>query len=235
MQPEQMRAARAVLNWSLDQLSQASGVHRNTLSNFETRRYAGEPDKLAVVQRTLEGAGVIFIGENGEAAGARLRRFRVGDLVRFRAQTRVRFGFNIKADAIGTVVDVEPHPPQTGPTYRVWVKFADVLVPGVFRFEYELVRASDTLFLRDYAERSGRAMLPKSCFVVHPELDGPPQIETDLAKLPQALGSQIIIPAADPDLRRKVDARGFFPREQTPALILMWRNFADGVLVSPSP
>jgi transcriptional regulator with XRE-family HTH domain len=142
MQPEQMRAARAALNWSLERLAEASGVHRNTISNFETRKYDGEPDKLAAVKRTLESAGVIFIEENGEAAGIRLRRFQVGDRVRFRPQTRVRFSFNIDADEVGTVVGVEPHPPATGPTYRMDVEFDHVRVPGVFRFEYELVMAA---------------------------------------------------------------------------------------------
>jgi hypothetical protein len=90
---------------------------------FETRKYDGEPEKLAAVRRTLESAGLIFIEENGEAAGVRLRRFQVGDRVRFRPQTNVRFSYNIAADEVGTVVEVEPHPPQTGPTYRIMVKF----------------------------------------------------------------------------------------------------------------
>jgi transcriptional regulator with XRE-family HTH domain len=141
MQPEQMRAARAALNWSLDDLAAASGVHRNTLSNFETRKYGGEPEKLATVKHTLEAAGAIFIEENGEA-GVRLRRFQVGDLVRFRPQTNVRFSYNIAADEIGTVVEVEPHPPRTGPTYMIMVKFPsrEQALPYVFRFEYELVQ-----------------------------------------------------------------------------------------------
>lgn len=144
MQPEQMRAARAALNWSLDDLAAASGVHRNTLSNFETRKYDGEPEKLAAVKRTLESAGLIFIEENGQAAGVRLRRFRVGDRVRFRPQTNVRFNFNIPADEVGTVVEVEPHPPRTGPTYMMMVKFPshEEALPYVFRFEYELVEAA---------------------------------------------------------------------------------------------
>jgi transcriptional regulator with XRE-family HTH domain len=146
MQPEQMRAARAALNWSLDDLATASGVHRNTLSNFETRKYDGEPQKLATVQQTLEAAGVIFIEENGQAAGIRLRRFQVGDLVRFRPETRVRFNYNIPAHEVGTVVEVEPHPPQTGPTYRMMVKFPSYehALPYVFRFEYQLVQAAFT-------------------------------------------------------------------------------------------
>jgi transcriptional regulator with XRE-family HTH domain len=146
MQPEQMRAARAALNWSLDDLATASGVHRNTLSNFETRKYDGEPEKLAMVKRTLESAGVIFIEENGEAAGVRLRRFQLGDLVRFRPQTRVRFNYNIAADEVGTVVEVEPHPPLMGPTYMISVKFpsCERPLPRVFRFEYELVQTALT-------------------------------------------------------------------------------------------
>ena len=141
MQPEQMRAARAALNWSLERLAEASGVHRNTLSNFETRRYKGDPEKLAAVRATLEAAGVTFADEDGGAAGASLRRFQRGDLVRFRSQTRVRFDFNIGADDIGEVVDVEPYPSATGPTYKMQVKFERALVPYIFRYEYELARA----------------------------------------------------------------------------------------------
>jgi transcriptional regulator with XRE-family HTH domain len=142
MQPEQMRAARAELNWSLERLAEVSGVHRNTLSNFETRKYDGEPEKLAAVRRALEAAGVIFIEENGQAAGVRLRRFHVGDLVRFRAETRVRLSYDIAADEVGTVVGVEPHPPRTGPTYQIEVQFPRARVPHCFRFEYELVHAA---------------------------------------------------------------------------------------------
>jgi transcriptional regulator with XRE-family HTH domain len=139
-----MRAARAALNWSLDDLAAASGVHRNTLSNFETRKYDGEPSKLAKAKNVLESAGVIFIEEDGEAAGIRLRRFQVGDLVRFRPQTNVRYSYNIATDEIGTVVEVEPHPPRTGPTYMMMVKFPSQVLPlpYVFRFEYELVKAA---------------------------------------------------------------------------------------------
>lgn len=80
---------------------------------FETRKYVGEPEKLAAVKRALEDAGVIFIDENGDAAGARLRRFRVGDLVRFRPQTRVRFDYGVEADEV-TGHAIEPIP--LGPT-----------------------------------------------------------------------------------------------------------------------
>jgi transcriptional regulator with XRE-family HTH domain len=142
MTPEQLRTARAALNWSLDDLAKAAGVHRNTISNFETIKYAGDPEKLAAIQQALESAGVIFIQGNGEDPGVRLRRFRVGDIVRFRDQTRVRLSFDIAADEVGTVIGVEPHPPPTGPTYRIQVQFSRALVPYTFKFEYELVKAA---------------------------------------------------------------------------------------------
>jgi hypothetical protein len=31
----------------------------------------------------------------------------------------MRFDDGIAADEVGTVVEVEPHPPQTGPTYKI--------------------------------------------------------------------------------------------------------------------
>jgi hypothetical protein len=61
-------------------------------------------------------------------------------------------------------------------------------------------------------------------------LDSTVRIESDLETLPKELGSLIIIPTADSDLRRAVDARGFFPKESTQALVLMFRQFPDGVL-----
>jgi transcriptional regulator with XRE-family HTH domain len=66
--------ARGALNWSLQQLAEAAGVHRNTISNFETGKYAGDPEKLAAIQRALEAAGVEFT--NGAQPGVRLRKSR---------------------------------------------------------------------------------------------------------------------------------------------------------------
>ena len=50
MRPEQVRMARALLNWALDGLAEISGVHRNTISNFETGKYEGDPEKLAAIE-----------------------------------------------------------------------------------------------------------------------------------------------------------------------------------------
>jgi transcriptional regulator with XRE-family HTH domain len=230
MRPEQTRMGRALLNWSLDQLAEASGVHRNTISNFEISKYGGDPEKLAAIKHALEAFGVIFVDENGEGSGVRLRRFRIGDIVQFRPQTTVRFSFDIAADEVGAVVGVEPHPPQTGPTYRMDVQFPRTRIPGVFRFEYVLVKAAPALSIQSFIESGGRSMIPPGNFIANPALDSPAQLETDLNKLPRELGSLILIPTSDRDLRREVDARGFFAKESTQALVLMFRQFPDGVL-----
>lgn len=73
MEPAQVRMARAALNWSMQQLAAASGVHRNTISNFETGRYGGSEEALKAIRRALEAAGVEFIPENGGGAGVRLK------------------------------------------------------------------------------------------------------------------------------------------------------------------
>ena len=73
MKPAQVRMARAALNWTLSDLAEASGVHRNTISNFETGKYAGSPEALAAIRAGLEGAGIIFIDRNGNGPGVRLR------------------------------------------------------------------------------------------------------------------------------------------------------------------
>jgi transcriptional regulator with XRE-family HTH domain len=142
IKPEDVRMARAALNWSLEQLAHVSGVHRNTISNFETGRYAGDPATVAALKRTLESFGVIFPDEGGENPNTALRRFHVGDIVRFRAQSRVRSNYNIDKDELGTVAWVEPHPPETGPTYKIEVHFKNVRLPRVFKYEFELVKTA---------------------------------------------------------------------------------------------
>lgn len=71
MKPSQVKMARAALDWSLDDLARAAGVHRNTVSNFETGKYAGDPATLEKMQRALEKAGIEFT--NGDSPGVRVR------------------------------------------------------------------------------------------------------------------------------------------------------------------
>lgn len=69
----QVRAARGLLNWTVRDLAERSGVHRNTVTRIETE--ATTPGhSLAAIQSSLEAAGVDFIPENGGGAGVRLRK-----------------------------------------------------------------------------------------------------------------------------------------------------------------
>ena len=70
----QVRMARAALNWSVRDLAEAARIHRNTVTNIETGRYAGDAATLAAIVSALKRAGVKFIDENGGGAGVRLRK-----------------------------------------------------------------------------------------------------------------------------------------------------------------
>jgi hypothetical protein len=70
----QIRAARALLRWSAEDLSQASAVGLTTIRRAElTDQHTSltTANDLAI-RRALESAGVLFISENGGGAGVRL-------------------------------------------------------------------------------------------------------------------------------------------------------------------
>jgi transcriptional regulator with XRE-family HTH domain len=66
--------ARAALNWTVRDLAEATHLHRNTITNIETGRYAGDAETLAVIVTVLKRAGIEFIEENGGGPGVRLRK-----------------------------------------------------------------------------------------------------------------------------------------------------------------
>ena len=66
--------ARAALDWTVRDLAEATGLHRNTINNIEVGRYAGDPKTLELIEKTLRAAGVEFIDENGGGPGVRLRK-----------------------------------------------------------------------------------------------------------------------------------------------------------------
>ena len=70
----QLRIARAALKWSINDLARAAGIPRNTISDFENGKIAGDRRKLAAIRRSLESAGVVFIADNGGDVGVRLRK-----------------------------------------------------------------------------------------------------------------------------------------------------------------
>ena len=71
--PAQCRAARALLEWSQQDLAKAAGVGVVTVHQLEAKLSEPRRATLDVIRRTLEAAGVEFIEENGGGPGVRLR------------------------------------------------------------------------------------------------------------------------------------------------------------------
>jgi transcriptional regulator with XRE-family HTH domain len=70
-----MRAARALLGWTRDDLAERSGVSAPTIKRMES---IGTERSVAAtvnaIQQALEDGGVTFIPQNGAGSGVRLRR-----------------------------------------------------------------------------------------------------------------------------------------------------------------
>ncbi|MFG1298113.1 helix-turn-helix transcriptional regulator [Xanthobacter variabilis] len=72
--PAQCRAARALVDMDQATLAAAASVSRNTIVDFEKGRRVPTTNNLAAIRAALEAAGVIFVAENGEGPGVRLRK-----------------------------------------------------------------------------------------------------------------------------------------------------------------
>jgi transcriptional regulator with XRE-family HTH domain len=57
--------ARAALNWTVRDLAEATGLHRNTITNLEVGRYAGTPESLSMIEQVFRKAGIEFLSEDG--------------------------------------------------------------------------------------------------------------------------------------------------------------------------
>jgi transcriptional regulator with XRE-family HTH domain len=70
----QVRMARAALGWTVKQLAEQSGVHKNTILRIEAG-LASQSATLRIVQRTLEDAGIKFLDavEGVDGVGVRLK------------------------------------------------------------------------------------------------------------------------------------------------------------------
>lgn len=70
----QCRAARAMLNWSQDELATNAQVARATIADFERRERDPVRNNLFSIISALEARGIIFVEEGDEGAGVRLKQ-----------------------------------------------------------------------------------------------------------------------------------------------------------------
>jgi predicted transcriptional regulator len=72
----QLKAARALLAWSQEELAAAADVSVPTIKRLEAQDgpLGGRDETGTKIRSALESAGVEFIDENGGGAGVRLRK-----------------------------------------------------------------------------------------------------------------------------------------------------------------
>jgi transcriptional regulator with XRE-family HTH domain len=71
LSPTQCRAARALLNWSQEDLVRASGITKKTIADFERGATTPRQQTLAQISAAFEAAGVEFL--YGSRPGVRLK------------------------------------------------------------------------------------------------------------------------------------------------------------------
>ena len=73
MTPAQCKMARAGLGMGVRDLASAAKVSTNTVTRFEAGEELRERT-IEALEAALEAAGVIFVAENGDGPGVRLRK-----------------------------------------------------------------------------------------------------------------------------------------------------------------
>ena len=74
MTPAQCRAARGLLDWTQDDLAEASGVSVTTVRAFEANGRKANRSTVTALKLTLESAGIFFIPADTTAGpGLRLK------------------------------------------------------------------------------------------------------------------------------------------------------------------
>jgi len=76
---EQCLGARAMLRLTREQLAETSEVAVATIADFETGRRQPHVRTNKALRDALEVAGAIFVDENGEGPGVRLRKDESGE------------------------------------------------------------------------------------------------------------------------------------------------------------
>lgn len=70
----QCRAGRALIEMDQNTLAAAASVSRGVIIDFEKGKRTPGTNNLAAIRTALENAGVIFVEENGDGPGVRLRK-----------------------------------------------------------------------------------------------------------------------------------------------------------------
>lgn len=70
----QVRAARALVGLTREQLAHASGVPMRTVARMEMEEGTPRRRTLSAIRAALEAVGVVFIAENGGGPGVRLAK-----------------------------------------------------------------------------------------------------------------------------------------------------------------
>ena len=72
----QIKAARALLSWSQEELASAAGVSIPTIKRLEAQDgpVGGREETAMRIIRSIRAAGVEFIDENGSGIGVRLQK-----------------------------------------------------------------------------------------------------------------------------------------------------------------
>jgi predicted transcriptional regulator len=71
--PAQIKAARAMLDWKQTDLAKAAGLSEMSVKNVEKGKKDSRMSTIQSIRSALECAGIIFIDQNGNGPGVRLR------------------------------------------------------------------------------------------------------------------------------------------------------------------
>ena len=69
MTPPQIRAARALLNWTVQELAEKVGLDSNTIAKIEAGRYASDAETLAVIAEGWRPLELSSLTAGGQVCG----------------------------------------------------------------------------------------------------------------------------------------------------------------------
>jgi hypothetical protein len=72
--PGQVKAARELLGWTRVRLAARGNAGEGAIRRYENGRGIAATLNLTTVRSALESAGVIFVEENGDGPGVRIRK-----------------------------------------------------------------------------------------------------------------------------------------------------------------